>query len=61
MQYRVFNFELNNVYFIKNIESARILIDIDKIRINIVIDNQKKKLILTNVFFISNLFLNLIF
>ena len=61
MQYRVFDFKLNNVYLIKNIENVRIFINIDKIRINIIIDNQKKKLIFTNVLFILNLSLNLIF
>ena len=61
MQYRAFDLKLNDIYFIKNIENARIFINIDKIRINIIIDNQKKKFIFTNVFYILNLFLNLIF
>ena len=61
VQYRVFDFKLNDVHFIKGIKGARIFIDIDKIHINIVINNQKKELIFTNVLFILNLFLNLIF
>ena len=39
MQYRVFDLKLNNVRFIKDIESARIFINNNKIRINIVIDD----------------------
>ena len=61
VQYRAFDFKLNDVHFIKDIKNARIFIDIDKIRINIIIDNLKKKLIFTNILFVSNLFLNLIF
>ena len=61
MQYRALDLKLNDIRFIKNIENAHILININKIRINIVIDNQKKEIIFTNIFFISNLPLNLIF
>ena len=61
MQYRIFDLKLNDIRFIKNIKSARIFINIDKIRINIIIDNQKKELIFTNVLFILDLPLNLIF
>ena len=39
MQYRVFDFKLNDIRFIKDIENARIFINIDKIHINIIIDN----------------------
>ena len=39
MQYRTFDFKLNNIRLIKNIKNARIFINIDKIRINIVINN----------------------
>ena len=42
MQYRVLDFKLNDIRFIKNIKDIRIFINIDKICINIVIDNQKK-------------------
>ena len=60
MQYRALNFKLNDIRFIKNIKDARIFININKIRINIIIDDQKKKFIFTNVLFVSNLLLNLI-
>ena len=39
IQYRVFDFKLNDVRLIKNIKNVRIFINIDKIRINIIIDN----------------------
>ena len=39
MKYRVFDFKLNNIRFIKNIESIRNFINIDKIHINIIIDD----------------------
>ena len=61
MQYRAFDLKLNDIRFIKNIENARIFINIDKIRINIIINNKKKKKIFTNILFILDLFLNLIF
>ena len=60
MQYRALNFKLNDIRFIKNIKDARIFININKIRIDIIIDDQKKKFIFTNVLFVSNLLLNLI-
>ena len=50
MQYRVFDLKLNDIHFIKDIKNVRIFININKIRINIVIDDQKKKLIFINVF-----------
>ena len=39
MQYRVFDLKLNDVHLIKNIKNVHIFININKIRINIVIDN----------------------
>ena len=60
MKYRAFDLKLNNIRFIKDIKSIHNLINIDKIRINIVIDNQRKKLIFINILYIPNLSLNLI-
>ena len=39
MQYRVLDFKLNDIRFIKDIKNIRIFINIDKVRINIVINN----------------------
>lgn len=39
MKYRIFDFKLNDIHFIKNIENIYDFIDFDKIRINIIIDN----------------------
>ena len=55
MQYRVLDFKLNDIRFIKNIKDIRIFIDIDKICINIVIDNQKKNLSL-QMFFLFQIY-----
>ena len=56
MQYRVFNLKLNDIHFIKDIKNVRIFINIDKIRINIVIDDQKKNLFL-RISFLSQIYL----
>ena len=61
MKYRALDLKLNDIRFIKNIKDIRSFIDIDKIRINIIIDDQKKEFIFTNVFYVLDLFLNLIF
>ena len=39
VQYRALDLKLNDIYFIKNIENVHILINIDKIYINIIIDD----------------------
>ena len=39
VKYRAFNLKLNDIRFIKNIKNIRSFINIDKIRINIIIDN----------------------
>ena len=55
VQYRVFDLKLNDIRSIKGIKNARIFINIDKIRINIVIDNQKKNLFL-RMFFLFQIY-----
>ena len=39
MQYRALDFKLNDIHFIKNIKSVYIFINIDEIRINIIIND----------------------
>ena len=50
----------NNIRFIKNIAKMLNFVDINKIRINIFIDNERKKFIFINILYFPNFFLNLI-
>ena len=60
IEYRSLDLNKNNIRFIKRITSTLTPIDINKIRINIYINEYKRILILSNVLYILNLLLNLI-
>ena len=60
IKYRSLNFLINNVRSIKNINELKILINIEKIRFVTNLRDRKKKIIFNDVFYIPELFINLI-
>ena len=60
IEYRFLNSLIDNVRSIKNINESKIFIDIEKIRLVINLKRRKKKIIFNDVFYILELFINLI-